>query len=51
MGVRGLISAAPPALVPICLGGVQRGRSPFCRVLEGVPQTYHRKGGRVGTGR
>ena len=23
-------------------GGVQRGRSPFCREIEGVPQDYHR---------
>ena len=28
--------------------GVQRGRSPFCRVIEGVPQIYQVKGGRVG---
>ena len=28
--------------------GVQRGRSPFCRVFEGVPQNYHHEGGWAG---
>ena len=30
------------------VGGVQRGRSPFCRVFEGVPQNYDHEGGWAG---
>ena len=42
LGVRS--AAKPPA--PVLTqsqsgGGVQRGRSPFCRVFEGVPQNHH----------
>ena len=32
----------------LSVGGVQRGRSLFCRVFEGVPQNYDLKGGWVG---
>ena len=42
--------AAPAPVLSLTrfVGGVQRGSSPFCRVIEGVPQKYQLKGGRVG---